>query len=224
MERKALFYEKVSGNNVKCYLCPHECLINNGKWGLCRVRTNKDGCLYSVVYGRCVALHVDPIEKKPLYHFLPNSSALSMATVGCNLRCSFCQNADIAQYDVIGRGVPGELLLPEEIVEVAEKKKTRVIAYTYTEPTIYFEYAYDTAKHAAQRGIKNVFVSNGYISIRALDYIEPYLDGINVDLKSFDDNFYKKYLNARLDPVLETLKYIANSNIWLEITTLVIRV
>ena len=222
MEKEALFYEKTSGNNVTCFLCPHHCSVRAGGSGICRVRVNRDGSLVSLVYGMCAALNIDPIEKKPLYHFYPGSSALSMAAVGCNMRCEFCQNAELAHYDAVTRGVPGKQMLPEEIVGIAERNNSAIIAYTYTEPTVFFEYAYDTARFASDKNIKNVFVSNGYISSDAVAFIQPYLDGINVDLKSFSDDFYRRYTGARLSPVLDTLKFIANTDIWLEITTLLI--
>lgn len=222
LDKEALFYDKEAGNGVRCRLCPHRCRIPDGKAGLCRVRINREGTLYSAVYGRCAALHVDPIEKKPLFHFLPGADALSIATVGCNLRCVFCQNADISQFDVPAYGVPGEKIGPGEIVEIAERERCQIISYTYTEPTVFFEYALDTAELAAAKGIRNTFVSNGFISSEALHLIEPVLDGINLDLKSFSDAFYREHLGARLAPVLETLRTLAGSRVWLEVTTLLI--
>ncbi len=222
MKKEALLYEKLSENKVKCLLCGHGCVIPDGKRGICRIRLNEKGTLYSLVYGRPVAEAIDPIEKKPLYHFLPGSLSYSISTVGCNFRCLFCQNYHISQYPVEERGIPGEFVSPEEIVERALFYRAKSISYTYTEPTIYFEYALEIAKIAKEKGLKNVFVSNGYMSVKAIELIAPYLDGINVDLKSFRDDFYKKLCGARLRPVLDSLKSLKKAGIWVEVTTLII--
>ena len=222
MLKEALFYEKLEGNKVKCYLCNHNCVIAPGKTGICKVRINKEGTLYSLVYGKPVAEAIDPIEKKPLYHFLPGSLSYSISTIGCNFRCRFCQNHHISQYPVEKLGVPGEFVPPEEIVRKALFYQAESISYTYTEPTIYFEYALDICKLAKNAGIKNVFVSNGYMSLQAIEEIAPYLDGINVDLKSFREDFYKRLCSAKLQPVLESLKALKKFGIWVEVTTLII--
>jgi len=220
--KEALFYEKLSENRVKCRLCGHGCVIPEGKRGICRVRINQGGVLYTLVYGRLVAEALDPIEKKPLYHFLPGSLSYSISTVGCNFRCLFCQNYHISQYPVEEKGIPGEFVSPEEVVERALFYGAKSISYTYTEPTIYFEYALDVSKIAKEKGLKNVFVSNGYLSIEAIEAISPYLDGINVDLKSFRDDFYKRLCGARLKPVLDSLKALKRAGVWVEVTTLLI--
>jgi len=220
--REAMFYEKLEGKVVHCFLCNHHCRIAEGKRGICGVRENIEGTLYSLVYGKLIASAVDPIEKKPLFHFLPGSRAYSIATVGCNFRCLNCQNYDISQMPKPHEPVLGDEVSPEEIIEAAKSYNCESIAYTYTEPTIFFEYAYETAKLAKKEGIKNVFVSNGYISEEALKTIAPYLDANNIDLKSFSDDFYRKVCGARLDPVLETIRLHKELGIWIEITTLVI--
>ena len=220
--KTALFYEKLGEGKVRCFLCSHRCVIPKGKTGICGVRLNEEGVLYSLVYGKVIAQHLDPIEKKPLFHFLPGSWSYSISTVGCNFKCSFCQNYEISQYPFIFGGIAGKSMSPKQVVEIAKVEGARSISYTYTEPTIYFEFAYDCSKLAVSVGLKNVFVSNGYMSKDAIDYIAPYLHGINVDLKSFRDEFYKKHCKARLQPVLDNLKYIKQRGIWLEVTTLVI--
>ncbi|MCD6530090.1 AmmeMemoRadiSam system radical SAM enzyme [Candidatus Bathyarchaeota archaeon] len=220
--REAMFYEKVEGNLVKCNLCSHRCRIPDSKRGVCGVRENREGTLYSLVYGRAVAQAVDPIEKKPLFHFYPGSKIFSIATVGCNFRCLNCQNYDISQMPREHGSIIGESLLPEEIVEKAKRYGCRSIAYTYTEPTVFFEYAYETAKLASKEGIKNVFVTNGYITEEALRELAPYLDAANIDLKGFSEEFYRKVCGARLEPVLESIKLHRELGIWVEVTTLVI--
>ncbi len=220
--KEALFYSRKNDRDVSCSLCPHHCLIRPGKSGLCRVRKNESGTLYSLVYGRSIAENVDPIEKKPLSHFLPGSHSFSIATVGCNLFCRHCQNADISQPSRDLDLMPGHNLPPEEVVRRALATGCRSISYTYTEPTIFFEYAYDTAVLARESGLKNVFVTNGYISPEPLREIAPYLDAANVDLKSFSREFYRKICGAKLAPVLEALKLYRELGIWLEVTTLLI--
>ncbi|NWF86977.1 AmmeMemoRadiSam system radical SAM enzyme [Candidatus Bathyarchaeota archaeon] len=220
--KEAMFYEKLERNMVRCYLCSHHCRISEGKRGICGVRENINGTLYSLVYGKLIASAVDPVEKKPLFHFLPGSSAYSIATVGCNFSCLNCQNYDISQMPKPNKPIYGEEVSPEEVVEAAKRYKCESIAYTYTEPTIFFEYAYDIAKLAKKEGIKNIFVSNGYITEEALREIAPYLDANNIDLKSFSDEFYRKVCRARLEPVLNSIRLHREFNIWIEITTLVI--
>jgi pyruvate formate lyase activating enzyme len=187
------------------------------------VRENQAGKLHTLVYGKVIARHVDPIEKKPLFHFLPGSLSYSIATVGCNFRCKFCQNADIAQMPADQKGlIMGDAVSPEEIVAAAAKAGCRSIAYTYTEPTVFFELAYDTAKIAHGRGIRNVFVTNGYMTGEALEMINPYLDAANVDLKAFAEKYYKDLCGARLKHVRETLKRMKDCGIFVEITTLIV--
>ena len=221
--KEAMFQEPKEGNKVQCGLCSHRCLIAPGHRGICAVRENRDGTLYSLVYDRIIARNIDPIEKKPLFHFLPGSLSYSLATPGCNFRCKHCQNADISQLPRDKGGmVPGEPVSPAEIVEAALRHHCASISYTYTEPTIFFELAYDTAKLARKAGLKNVFVTNGYITPEALREISPVLDAANIDLKGFTDDFYKNICGARLQPVLDSIRLYKELGIWIEITTLVI--
>ena len=221
--KEARVYRKLDDEKVECLLCAHNCRINPGKRGLCGVRENRDGILYSLVYGRIIAEHVDPIEKKPLFHFYPGTKAYSIGTVGCNLRCAHCQNFEISQlpHNHGGR-IAGRECTPESVVAAARGTGCQTIAYTYNEPTIFFEFAYDTAVLAQQERIKNIFVSNGYMSEATVDRIAPYLDGINIDLKGFTDSFYKKICGARLQPVLDSIRRMHEAGVWLEVTTLVI--
>lgn len=219
--KEAMFYEKLEDNKVRCYLCNHKCIIKDGKRGICYVRENKGGILYSLVYGKIISMNVDPIEKKPLFHFLPGSSSFSIATVGCNFRCKHCQNYEISQYPKLHDDIIGQNVTPEKIVESAEKYGCESISYTYTEPTIFFEFAYDCAKLAHKRGIKNVFVSNGYTGKEAIEAIAPYLDGNNIDLKG-DDNFYKEICGAKVEHVKNTIRLMKEHGVWVEVTTLII--
>ena len=208
---------------MRCHLCAHRCLIASGGRGVCGVRENRDGTLYSLVYGRLVSQSLDPIEKKPLYHFLPGSLALSIATVGCNLRCDFCQNHAISQYPREHRGgIPGELVSAEDVVRAAVSAGAPVLAYTYTEPTVFFEMCRDTGKLARERGVRNAFVTNGYMTGEALDEARGWLDAANVDLKAFSHDFYHRYCGGSLQPVLDSIKRMAELGIWVEVTTLVI--
>jgi len=218
--KEAMFYQKLEGDRVNCTLCPHRCLISPGKRGLCQVRENRDGTLYSLVYGKVVARDVDPIEKKPLFHLYPGTMAYSIGTVGCNFRCLFCQNWTISQPGY--REIIGEEFTAEQIVEDAITNKCQSIAYTYTEPTIFYEYALDIAKIAHERGLKNLFITNGYISEEALKKLAPYLDAADVDLKSMNDSFYTKICGGRLQPVLDNIKLYYQLGIWTEVTTLII--
>ncbi len=220
---EAYLYEGLEDNKVRCNLCNHRCLIKEGKRGICGVRENQDGILKTLVYGRLIARHVDPIEKKPLYHVLPGSLSYSIATVGCNFKCRFCQNADIAQLPADRKGmIVGDLYSPEDVVRAAEQADCQSIAYTYTEPTVFFEFAYDTARLAHEKGILNVFVTNGYMTPEALHMIRPYLDAANVDLKAFNDDFYKEQCSAKRKHVMETLKLMKSLGILVEVTTLLI--
>jgi len=219
--REAMFYERLGDGKVRCFLCAQHCIISPAKRGICAVRENRDGTLYSLVYGKVIARHIDPIEKKPLFHFYPGSSSYSIATVGCNFRCLHCQNYEISQYPKVYPDIPGEDMTPEDVVREAELAGCQSISYTYTEPTIFFEFAYDCARLAHEKGIRNVFVSNGYTGPEATRAIAPYLDGNNIDLKG-DDNFYKKVAGARLQPVLDTIKLMKELGVWVEVTTLII--
>lgn len=219
----AYLYDPLEDNNVQCRLCQHTCVIKPGRRGICGVRQNEAGQLKTLVYGRLVARNVDPIEKKPLFHLMPGHRSYSIATVGCNFRCRFCQNADIAQMPQDrGGAVAGTICTPQEVVADALDQGCRSIAYTYTEPTVYFEFAYDTARLAQAKGLKNVFVTNGYMSPQALEMVAPFLDGANVDLKAFNDDFYKRFSSARLEPVCRTLKGMKALGILVEVTTLII--
>ncbi|MFZ5559521.1 MAG: AmmeMemoRadiSam system radical SAM enzyme, partial [Patescibacteria group bacterium] len=222
---EALLYEKQKDKKVRCSACNHRCIIANNRRGICGVRENQNGKLYSLVYGKIIAEHIDPIEKKPLYHFMPGSFSLSIATVGCNFRCLHCQNADISQ---ISKERPeeveilGENMTPKKIIQDALDNKCPSVSYTYTEPTIFVEFALDCMKLAKENDLRNVWVSNGYMTKECLDLIGPYLDATNIDLKAFTEEFYQEVCGATLKPVLENLIEIKKRRIWLEITTLII--
>ncbi len=219
---EARLYERLSDNRVRCALCAHRCVIADGKRGVCGVRENRDGILFTLVYGHIISQHIDPIEKKPLFHFHPGSTTYSIATPGCNFRCRWCQNWEISQMRREKRLVTGIATTPQQIVATALHVDSRSIAYTYTEPTVFFEYAYDTARLAHGIGIRNVYVANGYMTAEMLELFQPYLDAANVDLKAFRDETYRQYVGARLQPVLDSLKRMKALGIWLEVTTLVI--
>ena len=220
--KEAYLYERLENERVRCFLCNHRCLIKSGDKGVCGVRKNRSGTLVSLVYEKVIASHCDPIEKKPLFHFLPGTSSYSIATVGCNFRCLFCQNADISQMPSDHNQIIGENMTPEKIVKDAVGTRSASISYTYTEPTIYFELAVDTARLAVSEGLKNVFVSNGYMTEQCLQDMYPDLHAANVDLKAFNEKFYKEQCGAKLQPVLKTLEIMKKMGIWLEVTTLLI--
>lgn len=220
--KEAMFYRRTEGGSVRCGLCRFACLIGNGQRGHCRVRENRHGVLYSLVYGRLVAEQVDPVEKKPLFHLLPGSRSYSVATVGCNFRCLHCQNYHISQPELESVEDSGNFVAPETLVERALAAGCRSISYTYTEPTIYFEYAYQTAMLARAAGLKNIFVTNGYITNEALAVIAPYLDAANIDLKGFTASFYREVVGADLAGVLDCIRQYKRLGIWLELTTLII--
>jgi len=223
MKKEAMLYERLDGRRVHCFLCAHNCKIAESKLGVCAVRQNIEGTLYTHVYARAIAANIDPIEKKPLYHFLPGSTSFSIATMGCNFRCGFCQNWQISQAPREEGPVPaGRELPPEQVVRQAKEHGCLSISYTYTEPTIFFEYAYDCSMLATEAGLRNVFVTNGYMTRQALDMIQPYLDAANVDLKSFSEDYYKRLCKARLQPVLDSITYMKQIGIWVEVTTLVV--
>ncbi len=220
--KEALLYERMPQARVRCNLCAHRCVVPPGRAGICRVRENRDGTLYTHVYGRTAAQNVDPVEKKPLYHFYPGSSAYSIATVGCNFHCLFCQNWQLSQVVTPQQFLIGEDASPDEIVQRAVAAGCQSVAYTYTEPTIFFEYAFDTARIARSRGLSNVIVSNGYETPETLRMIRPHLDAANIDLKSFSGRYYRKVVGARLQPVLDTIRLLKSLGVWLEVTTLVV--
>jgi pyruvate formate lyase activating enzyme len=220
--KEAMLYSKLEEQRVQCNLCAHRCTIADGKRGVCQVRENQGGTLVSLVYSRVISMAVDPIEKKPLFHFYPGSTAFSVATVGCNFRCSFCQNSEISQMprdegQILGREAP-----PTQLVSGAKHYGCKSIAYTYTEPTVAFEYTYETAQLARQDGIKNVYVTNGYMTAEMLQQFQPYLDAANVDLKAFREDFYRHTCGAHLQPVLDSLKLMKKLGVWVEVTTLII--
>ena len=223
MLKEALFYEKLGERKVQCRLCNHFCVLTEGDKGRCGVRVNLRGTLYALNYGEVVSSNVDPVEKKPLFNFFPRSLAYSIATLGCNFSCKFCQNWEISQVEESKKiGIEPVYTNPSNIIKKAHTYRCKSIAYTYTEPTIFLEYAFDCMKLARERNIKNIWVTNGYMTKEALDYIGPYLDAANIDLKSFRDDFYKRICGGRLKPVLDTIKYAKKMGIWLEITTLII--
>jgi pyruvate formate lyase activating enzyme len=219
-----MLYEKLDRQRVACKLCAHRCVLNEGQFGLCGVRQNVGGVLYTHVYEEAIAAHVDPIEKKPFFHFLPGSKSLSIATVGCNFRCPFCQNWEISQSRPSDgkSGLRSTRLAVKEVVRQAMLNDCQSVSYTYTEPTIFFEYAYDTARLAKESGLRNNFVTNGFMTGEALETIKPYLDAANVDLKFFREESYQKICKARLQPVLESISKMRELGIWVEVTTLVI--
>lgn len=226
MKKESYLYKKLAAMKVQCKTCNHYCTITNGKFGFCGVRKNIGGKLYFMSYAQAIAENVDPIEKKPFYDFLPNTKTLTIATVGCNFCCAWCQNADISQITKINRSTTvystGFELTPEKIVKDAFLNNCPSVSYSYTEPTIFLEYALDTMKVVHQKGLKNIWVSNGFMSHETLKLILPYLDAANVDLKSFDEQIYQKFTGARLKPILDNIKKIRKAKIHLELTTLVI--
>jgi pyruvate formate lyase activating enzyme len=220
--KKASLFHKAKDHYLRCGACRHNCVIAPGQSGVCGVRQNKGGELYLRVYGHAVAVNVDPIEKKPLYHFMPGSEVFSFGTIGCNFQCTFCQNWEISQADV-EKSDRGQDLQPKTIVERCRKENIPIIAYTYNEPTIFVEYAHDTAKLAQKHGIKNVFVSNGYESEECLRYMADWCDAINIDIKAYDQKFYTERCGgAKVQGVLDSVKLAHDLGIWVECTTLII--
>ena len=220
--KEAILYQKLTEEYVQCAVCSHRCVIMEGNRGICGVRENRQGILYALNYGKTVSAAVDPIEKKPLYHFLPGTSIYSFAAAGCNLRCSWCQNWEISQSPKPDRPIEGAEIPPEEHVWRAIEYDCPAIAYTYSEPTIFLEYALATMKLAREKGLKNVWVTNGYMSKETLDTIIPYLDAANVDYKGPNDGAYEKYCGGRAEPIMDNLKYLHEAGVHLEITTLVV--
>ncbi len=220
-DHEAMFSER-DGEAIRCGLCAHGCLIGEGRRGICGVRENRGGRLISLVYGRLVAEHVDPVEKKPLFHVLPGSLSYSIATVGCNFRCLHCQNASISQFHNRAEDPPGSRRTPEDVVQAALDRGCRSISYTYVEPTVFFEFAYHCSVVAVEKGLKNIFVSNGYMSGQAARKLAPVLSAINIDIKAFSDSFYRKVCGARLQPVLDSIRLLHDLGVWVETTTLLI--
>lgn len=219
--QEAMFYTSEKDRQVRCHLCRFNCLIKEGTRGICAVRENRGGKLYSLVYGKIVAEHVDPIEKKPLFHVMPGSRTYSIASSGCNFHCRHCQNYTISQVHS-GSPIEGMERTPQEIVTTAIRQGCRSIAYTYTEPTIFYEFALETARLAKENGLANFFVTNGYIAKEPLARIAPFLDAANIDLKGFSEEFYGKIVRARLSEVLDSIIEYRRLGIWIEITTLII--
>lgn len=220
--KECFLYKKLSNKKIQCRTCFHYCVILPNKRGVCKVRENIDGKLYALNYKKAVAVNIDPIEKKPFFHFLPGTYSLSIATVGCNFKCWNCQNFDISQMPQTSGRIIGQEIEPQQIVKIALKNKLSSISYTYTEPTIFLEYALEIMKIAKKKGLKNNWVSNGFMSKETIEAVLPYLDAINIDLKSFSEQFYQKYCGGHLKPVLDNLIKLKKSNIWIEVTTLVI--
>lgn len=220
---EAMLYQSIDDGRVRCAVCSHRCTIEPGGRGICAVRENVDGHLESLVYGRVISRDVDPIEKKPMYHFFPGTRAYSIATVGCNFACRNCQNAYISQYprDHGGR-IVGDSVTVAEIVEDAVASGCQSIAYTYSEPTVAIEFVLDCMRAARDADLKNVWVSNGYFTSEAADAIIPYLDGINVDLKGITDAIYHDLAGGTVRPVLDTIERLSCAGVWVEVTTLVI--
>jgi len=223
MTKEALLYEKLEEKKVHCFLCNHHCIIAEGKFGICSVRENRDGTLYTHAYGSLIAQHIDPIEKKPLYHFLPGSESFSIAAIGCNFQCGFCQNWQISQVkEARALGLHAQEVLPEQIVRQAKRSGSKSISFTYTEPTIFFEYAYEIARLAKEEGLYNVFVTNGYMTEAMIQMIHPCLDAANIDLKAFSEDYYRTLCKGKLAPVLKSIETMKRLNIWVEVTTLVV--
>jgi pyruvate formate lyase activating enzyme len=222
MLHDALLYDELDDQKVRCNLCAHRCIIREGRRGICNVRENRNGKLVTLVYGNLISQNVDPIEKKPLFHFYPGSRAYSIATPGCNFRCPWCQNWQISQMQKEMSMPMGQRVMPEEVVALALRTGSKSIAYTYSEPTIFFEYSFDTAKLAKEAGLKNIYVTNGFMTPEMLELFSPYLDAANVDIKAFRDEPYRRLMGGRLEPVLESCRLMKSMGIWLEITTLIV--
>ena len=220
MEKLAKFWKPISNEKIQCNLCSHNCIINNEDFGICKVRKNINKKLYTMIYGSCSSIAVDPIEKKPLFHFYPGSKVLSLGTIGCNFKCLHCQNYGISTADLSFPYI--QEMNPKQIIKLAIERSCQGIAWTYNEPTIWHEFAYDASKLAKENNLYTVYVSNGYISEKPLHEISLYLDAINVDIKAFNDDFYKKICKARLEPVLKTCELAKELDIHLEVTYLII--
>ncbi len=216
----ASHWKRLKGKTVQCQLCPNECVLEDGDRGLCRVRENMGGKLYTLVYSRLTAVHVDPVEKKPLNHFLPGAMALSVATAGCNLSCKFCQNWQLSQSNP--EDLRAERILPQELAQKAKTTRSEIIAFTYNEPTVQYEYIVDTAEKAKKKGIKSVIISNGFIKPKASRELIKNLDGVKIDFKGFTRGFYRDICGGKLKDVLNNLETVYSTGKWLETVTLVI--
>lgn len=220
---EAMMYERIpDGKAVRCSLCRFRCAIPDGGRGVCHVRENRGGTLYSLVYGRLTAENIDPVEKKPLFHYLPGTLTYSIATRGCNFRCRFCQNYSISQVSLKESEISGRLTTPEDVVSSAIAAGCRSVSYTYTEPTVYFEFALDCARIATAKGLGNVFVTNGYITPEALDLLAPFLSAANIDLKGGSDRIYNELVGAKRSEVIASILDYKRRGIWIELTTLII--
>jgi len=221
--KRAVLWQPLEDSKVQCNLCSFRCIIPESQTGRCAVRKNIAGQLYSLTYDKLCSANPDPIEKKPLFHFQPGTRSLSIATIGCNFRCVFCQNWQISQPAIDSGRIDGEAVAPEKLVAAAVHSNCSSIAYTYTEPTVFMELCSDTGRLAKQQGLTNVFVSNGFMTTEAIDFAAKWLDGMNIDLKAFSEDYYRDKCKAKLQPVLDTIEYIAKkTNIWLELTTLIV--
>jgi len=216
------FYDALDERKVQCHVCHHHCIIGPKQRGICGVRENQKGKLYALNYGKTIATQIDPIEKKPLYHYLENTRTYSLATVGCNLHCLWCQNWRISQSPKPNKEIIGQYISPEEHINQALKHGCDSISYTYTEPTIFFEYAFDIMTLAKEKGLKNIWVSNGYMSKQVFDAIVPLLDAINIDIKGFDDDIHKKYCGCLAGPIRENIRKFHQAGIHIELTTLIV--
>ncbi len=221
--KECMYYSTIENNKVQCDLCPKNCIISENKTGICNTRINLNGKLYSLTYEKPISISVDPIEKKPIFRFHPEENILSIGTIGCNFKCKFCQNFDISQSKAIEYYDKIKTVSAEEIIRIAKEKNLKLIAFTYTEPTIFYEYMLDIAKLAKKERIECVIVSNGYINPKPLQKLCKYISAANIDLKSFDDNFYRNLCSANLAPVLESLKILKENNIHIEVTNLIIK-
>ena len=223
MSAPAWLSKKLDDGRIICEACSQRCKLKEGEYGICGIRKVENGELQLLTYGRAAAVHIDPVEKKPMFHFLPGSKSFSFGTVGCNFSCKFCQNFDISQYPKEhDHRIFGEELSPQTAVDLALENGCQSISYTYNEPIVFFEYTYDTAKLAHEKGLKNIYVTSGYETHKAIDLLAPYVDGMNIDIKGFTDQFYKEICGARLKPVLDCVKYAHSKGIWIEVTTLLI--
>ncbi len=223
--KESILYQKLPNKTVKCNTCNHRCVIDIWKKGICGVRKNIDGVLYALNYGKTISISIDPIEKKPLFHFMPGTSTYSLAAIGCNLNCRWCQNWQISQLQNnkdIDVNLTGDDISAQEHVELAIKYGCPSISYTYTEPTIFLEYALDIMKIAKDKGLKNIWVTNGYMTTEVLDLISPYLDAANIDLKAWNNEKYIKYCGSKVQPILDNIRYLEDKNIHQEIATLIV--
>ena len=223
MSAPAWLSKALDDGRILCEACHQHCKLSEGEYGHCGIRKVEEGELQLLTYGLAAAVNVDPVEKKPMFHFLPNSKAFSVGTVGCNFSCKFCQNADISQYpQEHNHRLKGQPLSPKQIVAMAQQYGCDSVAYTYNEPVVFFEYTYDTARLAHAAGLKNIYVTSGFETHKAIDTLLPYLDGMNIDIKAFTETFYEEICGAKLKPVLDTVKYAHDKGVWIEVTTLLI--